>query len=81
MTKLVLLCLKCIILCSTIEAVFEDQVGKFDWRQQYVGKVRFSHFDIHVQSSKKVLLATEKNVFAALNTRTGELCGYFVRLL
>nr|XP_020475125.1 ER membrane protein complex subunit 1 isoform X1 [Monopterus albus]XP_020475132.1 ER membrane protein complex subunit 1 isoform X2 [Monopterus albus] len=73
MTKLVLLCLKCIILCSTIEAVFEDQVGKFDWRQQYVGKVRFSHFDIHVQSSKKVLLATEKNVFAALNTRTGEL--------
>uniref|UniRef100_A0A665US76 ER membrane protein complex subunit 1 n=1 Tax=Echeneis naucrates TaxID=173247 RepID=A0A665US76_ECHNA len=42
-------------------------------RQQYVGKVRFSHFDTHLQSSKKVLLATEKNVFAALNTRTGEL--------
>uniref|UniRef100_A0AAQ5XZG1 ER membrane protein complex subunit 1 n=1 Tax=Amphiprion ocellaris TaxID=80972 RepID=A0AAQ5XZG1_AMPOC len=42
-------------------------------RQQYVGKVRFSHFDTHVQSSKKVLVATERNVFAALNTRTGEL--------
>lgn len=42
-------------------------------RQQYVGKVRFSHFDTHVQSSKKVLLATENNVFAAVNTRTGEL--------
>uniref|UniRef100_A0A4W6G5T8 ER membrane protein complex subunit 1 n=1 Tax=Lates calcarifer TaxID=8187 RepID=A0A4W6G5T8_LATCA len=73
MAKLILLCLKFTILCGTIEAVFEDQVGKFDWRQQYVGKVRFSHFDTHVQSSKKVLLATEKNVFAALNTRTGEL--------
>lgn len=49
-------------------------------RQQYVGKVRFAHFDTHVQSSKKVLLATEKNVFASLNTRTGELCEYFVVL-
>ncbi|XP_028266310.1 ER membrane protein complex subunit 1 isoform X1 [Parambassis ranga] len=73
MAMLILLWLKCIILCSTVEAVFEDQVGKFDWRQQYVGKVRFSHFDAQVQSSKKVLLATESNVFAALNTRTGEL--------
>uniref|UniRef100_A0A8C2WM17 ER membrane protein complex subunit 1 n=1 Tax=Cyclopterus lumpus TaxID=8103 RepID=A0A8C2WM17_CYCLU len=40
--------------------------------------VRFSHFDTHVQSSKKVLLATENNVFASINTRTGELCEYFV---
>lgn len=31
MAKLILLCLKCIILYSTVEAVFEDQVGKFDW--------------------------------------------------
>ncbi|KAK5863339.1 hypothetical protein PBY51_000377 [Eleginops maclovinus] len=73
MAKLILLCLKCIILCSTVEAVFEDQVGKFDWRQQYVGNVRFSKFDAQVQSSKKVLVATENNVFASLNIRTGEL--------
>ncbi|KAK2851205.1 hypothetical protein Q5P01_007481 [Channa striata] len=73
MAKLILLWLKLTILCSAVEAVFEDQVGKFDWRQQYVGKVLFSHFDSHVQSSKKLFLATDKNVFAALNTRTGEL--------
>ncbi|XP_068453372.1 ER membrane protein complex subunit 1 [Clinocottus analis] len=73
MAKLIWFCWKCILLCSTVEAVFEDQVGKFDWRQQYIGKVRFSHFDTHAQSSKKVLLATEKNVFASINTRTGEL--------
>uniref|UniRef100_A0A667XYT2 ER membrane protein complex subunit 1 n=1 Tax=Myripristis murdjan TaxID=586833 RepID=A0A667XYT2_9TELE len=35
---------------------------------------------MHVQSSKKVLVATEKNVFASLNTRTGEVCECFVRL-
>lgn len=50
-------------------------------RQQYVGKVRFSYFDAHVQGTKKVLLATENNVFAALNTRTGDLCEYPVLLL
>ncbi|XP_029994937.1 ER membrane protein complex subunit 1 isoform X2 [Sphaeramia orbicularis] len=73
MAKLILQWLKFVVLCGTVGAVFEDQVGKFDWRQQYVGKVRFAHFDTHVQSSKKVVVATEKNVFAALNTRTGEL--------
>ncbi|KAF7668637.1 hypothetical protein LDENG_00296220 [Lucifuga dentata] len=73
MAQLILFCLKFIILCFTAEAVFEDQVGKFDWRQQYVGKVRFAYFDTQVQSSKKVILATEQNVFAALNIRTGEL--------
>uniref|UniRef100_A0A1A8N2Z0 ER membrane protein complex subunit 1 n=1 Tax=Nothobranchius pienaari TaxID=704102 RepID=A0A1A8N2Z0_9TELE len=73
MAKLILLLLNWIFLCCNVAAVFEDQVGKFDWRQQYVGKVRFSHFDTHMQSSKKVLLASESNVFAALNTRTGEL--------
>lgn len=31
MAKLTLLCLKCVLLCSTVAAVFEDQVGKFDW--------------------------------------------------
>lgn len=42
-----------------------------------MGKVRFANFDSQVQSSKKVVLATEKNVFAALHTRTGDLSEYF----
>lgn len=50
-------------------------------RQQYVGKVRFSYFDTHVQGTKKLLLATENNIFAALNTRTGDLCEYSVLYL
>ncbi|KAG7472900.1 hypothetical protein MATL_G00113460 [Megalops atlanticus] len=49
------------------------QVGKFDWRQQYVGEVRFAYFDAPSQASKKLLLATEKNIIASLNSRTGEL--------
>lgn len=73
MSKLVLIFLRFLVLFCAVQAVFEDQVGKFDWRQQYVGNVRFAHFDNQIQSSKKVLVATEKNVFAAINTRTGEL--------
>ncbi|XP_051947214.1 ER membrane protein complex subunit 1 [Xyrauchen texanus] len=60
-------------LLYTSSAVFEDQVGKFDWRQQFVGKVRFASFDTHSQASKKLLVATDKNVFASLNSRTGDL--------
>ncbi|XP_021329317.2 ER membrane protein complex subunit 1 isoform X1 [Danio rerio] len=60
-------------LLYTASAVFEDQVGKFDWRQQYIGKVRFALFDTHSQASKKLLVATDKNVFASLNSRTGDL--------
>ena len=45
-----------------------------------MGRVRFAHFDTHMQASKKVLLATEKNVFASINSRTGELSEYIVKL-
>lgn len=31
MEKAILLCLKFILLCTIVEGVFEDQVGKFDW--------------------------------------------------
>ncbi|CDQ98517.1 unnamed protein product [Oncorhynchus mykiss] len=60
------------LFCSS-EAVFEDQVGKFDWRQQYVGKTLFAHFESNTQSSKKMFVATDKNIFASFNSRTGDL--------
>lgn len=31
MAKLILLCVNFVMLYSTVRAVFEDQVGKFDW--------------------------------------------------
>uniref|UniRef100_A0A8C4MFW0 ER membrane protein complex subunit 1 n=1 Tax=Equus asinus asinus TaxID=83772 RepID=A0A8C4MFW0_EQUAS len=52
-------------------AVYEDQVGKFDWCQ-YVGKLKFASLEFS-PGSKKLVVATEKNVIAALNSRTGEI--------
>ncbi|XP_030078280.1 ER membrane protein complex subunit 1 [Microcaecilia unicolor] len=60
------------LLLAFSAAVYEDQVGKFDWRQQYVGKVKFASLDTY-QASKKLIVATEKNVIAALNSRNGDL--------
>ncbi|XP_078186701.1 ER membrane protein complex subunit 1 isoform X9 [Callithrix jacchus] len=59
-------------LLISVAAVYEDQVGKFDWRQQYVGKLKFASLEFS-PGSKKLVVATEKNVIAALNSRTGEI--------
>nr|XP_015297311.1 ER membrane protein complex subunit 1 isoform X8 [Macaca fascicularis] len=60
------------VLLIPVAAVYEDQVGKFDWRQQYVGKLKFASLEFS-PGSKKLVVATEKNVIAALNSRTGEI--------
>ena len=53
--------------------LYEDQVGFFDWRQSYLGKVKFSFFDVSTHSSKRLFVGTESNVVAALNSRTGSI--------
>ncbi|XP_054857363.1 ER membrane protein complex subunit 1 [Eublepharis macularius] len=64
--------LSLLLLLLPAGAVYEDQVGKFDWRQQYVGKLKFASLESS-QGSKKLIVATEKNVMAAFNSRTGEI--------
>ncbi|XP_047343681.1 ER membrane protein complex subunit 1 isoform X1 [Vespa velutina] len=52
--------------------LYEDQVGKFDWKQNYVGKIKFASFDT-ISTAKKIIVATEENVIAALNLKTGQI--------
>ncbi|RVE41979.1 hypothetical protein evm_013369 [Chilo suppressalis] len=52
--------------------IYEDQIGKFDWRQSYVGRIKFAQFDT-VSTAKKIIVATEENVLAALNLKTGQV--------
>ncbi|XP_075047264.1 ER membrane protein complex subunit 1 [Mixophyes fleayi] len=62
-----------LLLALTLSAaVYEDQVGKFDWRQQYVGRLKFAALESG-QGAKKLIAATEKNVIVALNSRTGDI--------
>ena len=41
--------------------------------QQYVGPVSYITFDQSVQGSKRLLVASESGVLAAINTRTGNI--------
>eukprot|EP00245_Coleochaete_scutata_P017709 TRINITY_DN8832_c0_g2_i1.p1 TRINITY_DN8832_c0_g2~~TRINITY_DN8832_c0_g2_i1.p1 ORF type:complete len:1022 (-),score=187.79 TRINITY_DN8832_c0_g2_i1:311-3376(-) len=63
------ICLFCVQPC---DAIYEDQVGLWDWYQQYVGHVKLATFHTY-GTKKRVFVATESNVIAALNLRTGDI--------
>ncbi|XP_037025633.1 ER membrane protein complex subunit 1 isoform X2 [Bradysia coprophila] len=59
-----------IFLCFVRQSheLYEDQIGKFDWKQDFVGKVKNAFFD-----GDRIIVATEQNVLAALSVRTGSI--------
>ena len=56
--------------CSSL---YEDQIGLFDWRKQYIGRGKEIYFEQISHGSRRVFLTTEANVLAALNARTGQI--------
>lgn len=71
MFKSQLKCILLVVICLLVEfafSLYEDQVGKFDWKLSYIGKAKFAHID-----SKRVIVATEENVIAALQLKTGQI--------
>ncbi|XP_037074666.1 ER membrane protein complex subunit 1-like [Pollicipes pollicipes] len=68
----ILVLLSCLIL--KVLALYEDQAGKFDWRQQMVGRPAHVLFDASGAGGyKRLVMATEDNVLAALNHKSGQL--------
>lgn len=55
------------------DALYEDQVGKFDWRQHYIGRLKYVYIDPSSSGTQKFVVATDKNAVAAINTRNGAL--------
>lgn len=62
-----------LILISGCNALFEDQVGKFDWRVQHLGCPN----DILLQKSKfghdQLLVSTSRNVVGSIDVNSGEI--------
>uniref|UniRef100_A0A1B6DQ56 ER membrane protein complex subunit 1 n=1 Tax=Clastoptera arizonana TaxID=38151 RepID=A0A1B6DQ56_9HEMI len=52
--------------------LYEDQIGKFDWKQNYLGKLKFSRIDSK-SAIKRIVVATEENIVASLALRTGDI--------
>ncbi|KAK4877332.1 hypothetical protein RN001_009838 [Aquatica leii] len=50
-------------------SLYEDQIGKFDWKLNFVGNVKYGSID----SSKRLIVATEENVLASLNLKNGQI--------
>jgi hypothetical protein len=55
-----------------INAMFEDQAFKFDWRQQYVGEVKDVDF-WESSSGSGVIVRTASNVLASLDADSGHI--------
>lgn len=64
-------CILILIVCiSLVQCLYEDQVGKFDWRKQYIGipKYVYQH-----PGSENLIIGTESNVIASLLSRDGSI--------
>eukprot|EP00193_Tetraselmis_chui_P018237 CAMPEP_0177784732 /NCGR_PEP_ID=MMETSP0491_2-20121128/19890_1 /TAXON_ID=63592 /ORGANISM="Tetraselmis chuii, Strain PLY429" /LENGTH=118 /DNA_ID=CAMNT_0019305583 /DNA_START=63 /DNA_END=415 /DNA_ORIENTATION=+ len=53
-----------------VRGIHEDQLGRFDWHRQYLGRYRAAEF---AKKSARVAVASEHNALAALNLRTGDV--------
>ncbi|XP_017778048.1 PREDICTED: ER membrane protein complex subunit 1 [Nicrophorus vespilloides] len=58
-----------ILVTKSAFSLYEDQIGKFDWKKDHIGKLKFAEFD----SVKRVVIATEENVLASLNLKNGQI--------
>ncbi|KAH1004284.1 hypothetical protein HUJ04_004063 [Dendroctonus ponderosae] len=56
------------ILVHLTVALYEDQVGKFDWKRSFIGKAKFASFE-----ARRIIVATEENVLASLSLETGDI--------
>lgn len=57
-------------------ALFEDQVGKFDWRQQFIGQVAEVGLSLprpNYPAPQTLLLSTRSAVLASLYLRNGSI--------
>ncbi len=70
--SLILILLYAITSHNGIDAMFEDQAFKFDWRQQYVGEVKAVDF-WESASGSGVVVRTSSNVLASLDADSGHI--------
>ncbi|KAJ3644054.1 hypothetical protein Zmor_026728 [Zophobas morio] len=57
-----------IISISLSNALYEDQVGKFDWKRSFIGKVKHARFD-----NKRLIVTSHENVVASLSLKNDQI--------
>ncbi|XP_067615337.1 ER membrane protein complex subunit 1 isoform X2 [Eurosta solidaginis] len=61
-----------VLLISCVDALYEDQIKKFDWRVQNIGAIRQAQLELN-SLSPRLLVSTHENVIAVLEPQTGEM--------
>ena len=59
-------------LATTATAIYEDQVGSFDWHKEHLGRVTHATF-AGSNANKRAFVATEQGAVGALDYNTGEI--------
>lgn len=58
------------LIVSSCLALYQDQVGKFDWRKQFIGVPKFVY---HNAGSDNIIVGTHSNVIASIHSRDGSI--------
>ncbi|XP_011184855.2 ER membrane protein complex subunit 1 isoform X2 [Zeugodacus cucurbitae] len=64
--------LSLLLLSNCVNALFEDQIKKFDWKVQNIGAINQAHLELN-SLSPRLLVSTHENVVAVLEPQTGKL--------
>lgn len=59
-------------LLASANCLFEDQIGLWDWKQSYVGKIKFFH-SLSLSRSQTNLIGSESNVVSSIYLRNGTI--------
>ncbi|VDM92584.1 unnamed protein product, partial [Litomosoides sigmodontis] len=58
----------------TVSAIYEDQIGKFDWHREYVGCTRELYMEqLKSTELSHIFVSTESNMIASLKRSTGQI--------
>lgn len=57
---------------SVVYSLFEDQVGKWDWRRRYIGRVE-SVINFHQSTQSSIIVSTNQNVISSLSVLNGSI--------
>lgn len=66
--KIAVLIVQLFCCINLINGLYEDQVGKFDWKRAFIGKIKYSSY-----TANKIIVATEENVLSCLQIQTGQI--------
>lgn len=59
-------------LLGASNCLYEDQIGNWDWKQSYVGKIKFFH-PLSLSKSQTNLIGSESNVVSSIYLRNGTI--------